>query len=229
MGKQSVGFAVEFFYLATKSVQQKGHGNSARRINGIHGHLKFAGTDGGDVHQRQSENRFHVALHGVVYKGFRAQFVHAHKGVVSLFHPFQQFLAVGGGNKLPAVVQQLQGIPLHRIVASCENNSPLCVLGHYLHFHRGGGRQIHVDHVNAQSNEGIFHQSLHKRTRRTGIAADYHLAPAGCSVGLFQPTAVRGCKRNSIHRCEGVVWLAANGASNSRNGFDQRHGWNGFW
>ena len=133
----------------------------------------------------------------------------------------QEGVAVGLRDELALVVEQLQGIPLARIVAGCQDDPPAGPFFRNGHFDRRRGRQPQVDDRDAQCAQGIDHQVADDLSRNAGVTTDHHL---GRTAALQQPIAVGGGALDDVLRGQVLAGPAADRSTYSGNGFYQSQG-----
>src|ERR1700712_5578103 len=92
-------------------------------------------------------------------------------------------------------IQQLQSIPLHRIVTGGNNDSSAGFLAGYGDLNRGSGRQTEIDDIQTETGEGADNQPGHQLAADAAITANDDLRrPA-----LFaNPGAIRCRKANDV-------------------------------
>ena len=145
-----------------------------------------------------------------------AQVVHV--GIVKVlgFGQAQHLLALGIGQELAIVVQQLEGVPLLGVVGCGDDDATTGMLTHHSKFGCGGCGKADVDHIKAHTHEGTDYGIEHHTARQTGVTSDND------NIGLDGRIAAhkRGIGRSEFDDIEGreaIASLAADGASYSRN------------
>ena len=211
----------KFFHLIhAQCLEQHGYGNAAHRVHGIHSHREPCTLDGINVDQRQGQHRVDVpAQVGVVFL-LASQMIHIGAVEIFGFGKPEHLLALGVGQELAVVIEQLQRIPLLGVVRGSDDDAATGFLAHYSQF--GGRRcgQPDVDNVEAHAREGAHHQVEHHPARHTGVAAHHDNIRADRAVTPHKGGIGRS-EFHNVERRQSVACAAPDGAANSRNRFNQ--------
>ena len=121
--------------------------------------------------------------------------------------------------KFPFLIQQLQGIPLFRIMRSCQDDSSVRLLENHCHLCGRSRRKTGLDYIHSTSYEASAYKLLHHFSRDSGILADNDLVSRVCrlwaSFAKFYTVCIS--EFNNVNRCESIPWSASDCSSDSRN------------
>ena len=190
VGKMSCGVAMHRHNVHIERLKKKGHRQPARGVHRIHGHFQAGRTDGVGVDELQAQHVVHVLLQPRVVVGGGAGVVHVGKRqgrLGQIQHAFSRIL----GQEFAMLVQQLQGVPLFGVVGGGQNQPAIGLQPWHGQFHRGGGAQSQVDHVDALGIQGTAHNVSDPRPTDPGVAPHHHDRLAlGSEVLLKNPSAI---------------------------------------
>ena len=102
-------------------------------------------------------------------------------------------------------------------MASGEDDASSGIFSWYCKLYRGGSAEAKVDDRNAQALKGGCYQSGNHVPRKACISADDYLGVAGL---LEYPSTISSGKFDHINGSEAFAWLAADGASYTRDRFN---------
>ena len=182
------------------------------------------GLHGLHVHGGQGQDCVQMLV-GEVFLLHRAQRVDLREVEILALGEVQDGLALRGGEELSPVVQELEGVPLARIVAGGEDDAAVGMGEEDGHL--GGRRRCEaaLDDVDAAPHEGADDELLHHVARKAGVLAHDDLVAVAVRLGL--PSRKRGGigrgELDDVDGSEGVSGDAADGAADAGNGFDQGH------
>ena len=202
--------------LHAQGLEQARDGHAAHAVDGIDRHGEVRAADGLGVHQVEGEHLVDVAPQPGVVLDLTAQVIDVGIVKVLLLGQAQHLAALSVGEELPAVVQQLEGIPLAWVVAGGDDDAATGALAHHGQLGRGCGGQPDVNHIKAHARQRPHHGVEHHAPRQAGIAPD----DDGAGLDRRRAEHQRGksrCKLDDIERRETVTGLAADGAAYSRN------------
>ena len=131
-------------------------------------------ANGFDIDEFQGKHRLYVAVVERVVIDITSQTVDI--GVVEIlaFGNGQHFVAVFLGQKLTFVVQQLQCVPVARVVAGGDDDTTVGSCHPYGQLGSGRCRQSDVDNVIPHAHQRSANDILHHRSRYAGVASyDY--------------------------------------------------------
>ncbi len=149
----------------------------------------------------------------------RADAVVAHHiGITRLSH-CQDFAALLGRQELTFLVEELQCVPLGRVVGGRENDSAPSSLMEYGHLYCRRCRESGVDYVAAGALQCAYDNPGTQLTRHPGVTADNDRGSAVKSMPA--PGAVGGCETNERRRIESVP----KNSPNPGNRCNERHIW----
>ena len=215
MGELTRRLTIEFEHLLhAECAQHLWDGDTTRRVDRIHGHLEIGLLDHLLVDQRQLTHHFDMLVHPAVNQLIAADFLNRDKIEVILGGNVEQPCTFGGGDELALLVEELQGVPLCRIVAGSEDDASIGLQAGDGNLSRRCRAQPDVKHIGAHGLQGATDHLVHKETRKTGVTADHDL-------GTFHPFMML----HEFDKCCGefhhVDWrkvvarLAANGTTNA--------------
>ena len=138
--------------------------------------------------------------------------------IVLFLNNFQHFRPVGGRDKFAVCVEQLQGIPLHRVVRSSEDDAAVGFVLDDGHLNGGGGRKTKVNHIHSKRLQRTASQFIDNFTRNTGIAPNDN--GERFFFAVFQQSDEGGNKLHHIERGEVVACFPADGSANAGDRFD---------
>ena len=123
MGKLSSALAVEHLELHAEGLEQLGQDDASHAVDGVGADTEVATTDGLGVHQSEVEHRLNMSLVHRVVLHYPTQLLHG--SIVEVFglSDAEHLSTVGSGEELALAVQQLQGVPLCRVMASGNDDT----------------------------------------------------------------------------------------------------------
>ena len=174
MGKMACGFAVQLHHiLHAQGAKQAGDGNAARGVNGIHCHAEIGLGNGLFVYQFEPEHALYVMVDGVQVFGHLAQLVHLGVAEVLAFGQGYHLVALGGIDKFATGVQQLQGIPMFRVVGGGDDDAAIGMTVYHGHLRRRRGGEAGFYHVDTHALQGAHHQTVHHSPGEACVAAHH--------------------------------------------------------
>ena len=214
------GLAVELHYiLHAQRTQQSRNGDAARRVDSVDGNAETGLGNGLLVDQRQSQHALDVGIDGVEILSDGTQVVDLGETDLVALGQAQHLVALGGVDELALGVEQLQGVPMLRVVRGGDDNAAVGLLVD--NGHLGGRRRgkAGLDDVDAHTDKGAYNQTVDHSARQTGIATDNE-----CKTLARLPALQEGGKSrsefNDIDRAQALACGTANGAANTRDGFN---------
>ena len=144
VGKLAGRIAVDFDHFAAEGFQQHRHNDSTAGVDGIHRHFESTSTHRIAIHQGQGQGVRDVLFHPIGSSSDPANGIHVDilcRGIGEFQHP----LSCRSTQKLTGRIQQLQRVPLPRVVACGQNDTAVGLLSRdrQLHCRRGAQAQIH--------------------------------------------------------------------------------------
>ena len=134
--------------------------------------------------------------------------------ILALCHT-EHLLSVGGCQKFAFVIEQLQRIPMPRIVAGRDNDAAGCVTHAHRQFGCGRGSQTDVHHVEAHAHERSADHILHHFARNARISAHHNGVAA--LILFFNKRGISCRKLDDVKRIERVAGFTSDGAANARD------------
>ena len=219
MGEVAVGLAVEELRLHAECLQQVGQDDAANGVDAIYHHAETSFSDGFGIDQLQGEHAVDVLLVDAVVFAVVAHVVHV--GEVEIFGlgNGQNLLTLGFVEELALMVEQLQRIPMARIVRRGDDDAAVGLEPAHGQFRGRRGGKADIDHVVAHAHERAADDVFHHLARDAGIAPH----DDAIVLRLGRATNERGigrCKFHDIKWIQRVAGTSANGAANAGNRFD---------
>ncbi len=222
MGELARGLAVELHDLAAQRAQQLRDHRAADRIDGIDHHAEPAAAHRLGIDQRERQHLTDV----LVVVGFAhehaAQRIHLGKEVVLLLGQRQHALALGVGEELALIVEQLEGVPLTGVVRRGDDDAAVGAVVRHGQLDARRGAQAHVHHVGSAAEQRALDEAFDHAPRNTGVAADDDGKFFAWIRFRTQPHVSRG-EFYDIEGREVVALGSAYGAPNARNGLYECH------
>ena len=155
----------------------------------------------------------------------RAQVVDLREGELLGGGEVQDGLAFHGGEELALVVQELEGVPLARVVAGGQDDAAVGLREEDGHFRGGRGGEAALDDIDTAAHEGSDDELLHHVARQTGVLADDDLVAGTVRLrlALRQRGGVSGREFDDVNGSERVARCATDGAADAGYGFNQSH------
>ena len=225
VGEVARGLAVEGDAFHAEALQQARHDDAAHGVDGVEHHLEAGLADRFRVHGLQGQDGVDVLV-GEVMLLDAAQLVHRGEVEVARFREVQDGLAFGRGEEFAVLVEQLEGVPLARVVAGGQDDAAVCAGEADGQLRGRGGGEAALHHVHAAGHEGAADELLDHRAAEARVAADDHLvALAAVRGGLAHLQARTVCigELNDIDGGQGLAGGTADGAADAGNGFNQCH------
>ena len=224
VGEVARGIAVEFHALDAEAFQQARHDDAAHGIDRIHHDGEVSGLHGLHVHGRQGQDGVQVLVGEVLFLD-RAQVVDLGEGELLGGGEVQDGLAFHRGEELALVVQELEGVPLARVVAGGQDDAAVGLREQDGHLGGRGGGEAALDDVDAAAHQGAHDELFHHVARQPGVFAYDDFVPLAVRLRLplGEGGGVRRGEFDDIDRGEGVARSATDGAADAGNGFDQGH------
>ena len=143
-------------------------------------------------------------------------------GEILLLGHRKHTLALGVAQKLTLVVEQLQGVPLARVVRRGDDDATVGLVRRDGQLRSGRGAEPDVHHVDAAAEQRSLDQIGHHFTRYAGVAADDDgQLPTGVALG--NQTGVGRRELHHVERREVVARMSSDGSPNAGDGFNQSH------
>ena len=222
MCEVAVGLAVEEGVLHAECVEQLREDDTAYRVDRVHANLEVGILDSLNVHEFQGKHRVDVALVECVVFCIFAQSIYVSILEVLLLGDGKYLVAVGGSKELPLVVEELEGIPLARVVGSGDDDTASRTAhGHGKFGGRSGGK-ADVEHIIPHAHQGATHHVLHH------LAGDARIAAYDDGIALGSPAttdegSVGRCKLHDVERIQCIARRAADSTADAGNGLNQCH------
>ena len=138
MGEVSCRFAVELDAFHAQPLEKTWHDDAADRVDGVQDDLEPGSGDGFLVHlfQRQDSIQVHVGI--VLFRNL-AKAVDPGEIESFSFSEVQDSLAFGSSEEFSLVIQQLEGIPLPRVVGGGQDDASVGSGESHSHLRGWGG------------------------------------------------------------------------------------------
>ena len=144
------------------------------------------------------------------------QLLYGSESEVTFFSDGQNLLASGFVKELTFVVQQLEGIPLDRVVAGGQDETTIGLFGCDSYFCSWGSGEADVDDIKAHANQRTRYALVAHFARQTGITANNDAAFLVPNF-LLDYSGVCSCKLYNIKRVQTLTLLASDSATDARN------------
>ena len=222
VGEFACRVAVQLHDFAPQPPQEFGHNDAAHGIHGVHDHLEAAFADRLGVHERKRQHLLDMRPVERFARKHMPDAVHAGVLEALLLGHRQHALALGVGEEFAVGVEQLQGVPLTRVVRRGDDDAAVGPLGDDGHLGARRGAEPDVDHVGAAGQQGALDQIGDHFARNTGVAAyDYGKFFAGIPLG--DQTCVCGGEFHDVGGRQVLGLRPAHRAADTGNGFDECH------
>ena len=200
--------AVQFHHLDAQFPEQRGDHHAADRIDRIDDHFETGGADRVPVDQLQGEHPIDMRLIVTCAIEHVSDAIHVRERITVRCGDSEHPLAFGIVQKFAARIEQLQRIPLFRVVAGRQNNPAVGPTARHGHFDGRRRSQTDIDHVDTATAQRPFDDRSRHFTRQPRVATD-HDRQSLITAGLFQPLGVGRRKLRQIDRRQVVARLSA--------------------
>ena len=188
--------------------------------------VRFSGSGSGadrlHVDQRQRQHLLDVALVVRLARNDVTDAVDFGIGEILLLGHRKHTLALGVAQKLTLAVEQLQGVPLARVVRCGDDDAAVGLVRDDGHLDPRRGAQADVYHIRTARQQGAFDQVGDHLARNPGVAADNY----GKFFARIAAGGETGVGRGELHHVgrRQVPGLGpSHGAPDAGNGFNQCH------
>ena len=212
VGEVARRLAVEQAALHPEAAEQARQHGAPNAVDGIHADLEPGLAHGVDVYQPQREHGVDVALGERQVLRIAPQVVHIGIAEVLGLGHGEHGVAVFLGQELALTVEQLERVPLPRVVARGYDYAAVGPAHAHGELCRGRRGQPYVHHVEAHADERAADYAAHHVARDAGITAYHDLAPGLAAPAADEHGVCRG-KLNDVERVERVARAAAYGAA----------------
>jgi len=175
MGKIAGGIAIEECGLHAQSLEQRGQNHAAHRVYRIDHHLEMGVPDCIYIHQLEREHGIDMPLVEAVIFGIAAEMIHVGKLKIFFLGNGQHLLTIIVGQKLALVVEQFQRVPVSRVMACGNDDTPLGFCNPHGKLRSGGRGQSDVDHIVAHSHQRTADHAFHHLARDAGVTPHNNL------------------------------------------------------
>ena len=212
VGEISGGLAIEHGILYAQSVEQTGQDDATHRVDSVDSHTEAGIADSLAVNELESQHTVDMALVETVVAGIMAQMVYI--GIVeSLGLGYGEHLGtVGSGKEFALGIEELQGVPLARVVAGGDDDTTIGAAHAHCQFGSGCGGQTDINDIEAHTHEGTANDAIDHRARDAGVTAYYYLVGL---LGLANECGIGCGKLYDVQRVESVAGVTAYGATNT--------------
>mmetsp|Transcript_14031 Transcript_14031/g.35848 ORF Transcript_14031/g.35848 Transcript_14031/m.35848 type:complete len:227 (+) Transcript_14031:616-1296(+) len=148
---------------APKPLQKGLHDGTASTIDCVQTHSELAGLHLVNVDEGEGSNGVDVALTGGVAEGQNTPrgLQHLPRAFLPLLRQRKKRVTLGRGHKQAVAVNELEAVPLNRVVAAGDDNTAVRLLLLYDELDRRGGHNADVEHVVPQAHQEALHEALH--------------------------------------------------------------------
>ena len=159
MGEVAVRIAVHAYALDSHSLEKPRHYNSSDGIDSIEHHLESRSFDRLGVNVFELEYLIQMPVSEILLNDCPYG-INICKVEVSGLGAVQNCLAFSGIEELALLIEELEGIPLPRVVGGCENDPAVSFRKNDCHFCRRCGSQTRLDDIHTAGCNGAANQIL---------------------------------------------------------------------
>ena len=222
MSEVASGFGIEELILNAKTVEESGKNHSSHTVDTVNTHLESCLADGLGIYEIEIEHRLDVTVveRGVVDN--LSEMVNLGIFKVLALSNVEHLIAVVLGEELPTRVEQLESIPLTRIMTGSDDDTTIGLRHGDSQFGGGSCGQTDVEHIESHTHERAADNGVNHLSRHTGITPHNNLSAAVGSVATDE-CGISRCKLNDVKRIEGVACATADGSANTGYRLDECH------
>ncbi len=217
VGELAVRCAVQLENLLyAECLKQGWDDDAAHRVDAVAHHAEAGLAYGLLIDQRQFKHLLDVVVR-VVLLGHLAELVNWGEREVALFGYGKHLFAGCLVEEFALVVQQLERVPLDRVVACGEDEAAVGLLGCHGDF---GGRscgQSDVDDVEAHADQCARDALVAHFARQSGIAANDDAATLSCADFLADDCGIGRSELDNVERVQTFARLASDCATDAGN------------
>ena len=217
MGEVTRRLAVERDALHAEALQQARHDDAAHGIDGVEHHREAGLADGLGIHGLQGQDGVDVLV-GEIMLLDAAQRIDFGEVEFAALREVQDGLALGRGQELAPLIEELEGVPLARVVAGSQDDAAVRLREHHGQFGRGRRGETAADDVHAAGDEGAADELLDHRAADAGVAADddfIFVAAVGRGLALLQTGTVCIGEFDDVDGGERLAGGATDGAADT--------------
>ena len=218
MGKVSVGRAVQADnVLYTQCFEHCRYSQTANGVDTIDGNGEVRFAYSLCIHELEVHYVLHV-VRQVILVLDSTQAVDLSKQEILFFRYGEHLFSLGVRQKLTALVQQLECVPLHGVVTGGEDDTSCSLLANDSKLGGRRGSQTDVHHMATHAAQSRADQHINHLTADTCIAADDDRVVAGhCLTALCR---VCGSEANDIYGIQTLAYATAYSAAYAGNTFN---------
>ena len=224
VGEVAGRFGVKTRHVRHAELPEKFRQNDAAHgVHGVDGHVEVGAADGFHVYEFEVFHEFDVALVVAEVLGVAAEAVHVGILKVAAVGEAHHLRGFGGREELALFVEEFQGVPLAGVMAGGDDDAAASL------FHRNGqfggrcGGETDVHHIEAHAHQRAADYVHRHLAGDAGIAAYDDFATEGAAYHFL---AQGGVSRNgfcNVYGVERIAHFSADGAAETRNGFNECH------
>ena len=208
--------------LHAQLFEQLGQDDAAHAVYGIEGHVEVGLANSLHVHEVEAQYEVDMLLVVGVILAIGTQVVHIGIREILCLGNAQHLVALLGVQELALLVEQLQCVPLSRVVTGGDDDASGSALHGDGYF--GGRRrgQADVHHIESHAHERAAHHVLDHLARDACIAA--HDNPVAVVLGHTANQC--GISRGELHNVQWVQCVtrtSADGSADAGDRFNQCH------
>ena len=171
MGEITMRRAMQLEYLLhAQGVQQIRQHDTSHGVHAIDRHPEISGTNRLHIHERKRQHPLDMLLLITRILDNLAQMLHIGEREILGSGDAQHLGSLSGIEELTPLVQQLQGIPLLRIMAGGQYNATASALHRHGHLGRRCRGKADVHHIKTHPHQGAHDDVPHHRPGDAGIA-----------------------------------------------------------
>ena len=169
-------FAIQLFHmLYAQLLQQLRQYYTTYRVHTINCHAEISLTDSFYVYQFQRQYAVNMFLVVCIIFTILTNMFDICKFKFFCSSNTQNLITFCRIQEFTMLIQQLQGIPLSRIMAGCQNDTTTCTFHSYCKFCSRSRSQSDIYYIESHSHQRSANHIFHHLTRDTRITAYYNL------------------------------------------------------
>ena len=221
VGEVASRLGVENRVFHAQLVEQLGQNDTTNGVDGVHTNAEMRVADGLSINQFEAHHIVNVPLVGLIAIDVMAQVVNIGILEVLLLGNLQHLSTVLRGEELALAVQQLQRIPLARIMRSRDDDAAVSAKRLHGKLRRGRSGEPDVHDIVAHTHDGSAHHIVDHNARDASITPDNDGRPVLVEIGILPvaavPTDESGVSSCEFHYVERIERVARPSAYRSAN------------
>ena len=215
VGEVAVRRAVKYFIFNAKLPQQFGQDYAANAVYSVNADTETRLAHSLNINKLQVKYGLYVLTVECFVIRILPETVNVSINKVFTVGQRKHLVAVGLVQELTLAVEQLQGVPLARIVACGYNNAAVSPSHAHGKLCGRGCGQADVNNVEACANKRAANNTAHHVARNAGVTANNYFADTRHATTFADEHGVSRSKLNYVKRIERVARLSANRTTNT--------------